>query len=75
MITRIWINGMYRNLTPDATVNTFRAVTSFCVENCLPDRLVKLQGGYYRLNDAGNYEFKFKTLNEITFKELYNILS
>lgn len=66
---------MYRNIDPDSKVKTFKAVTSFCVENCIANRLVKLQGGYYKLNNCGNYEFKFHTLNSINFKELYNILS
>lgn len=73
METKIWVNNTWRNVKPTDSVNTTRAMHSFCTFNNLPDALFKTQGGWYLLKKDKTLEFVTRTLNSITFQQLYNI--
>lgn len=74
MELNIWINKGYKNVKKNDFVKTFRALTSFSVANCLRNCIVKSQGGYYKLELNGVLTFKFASLHNVTFEELFNIL-
>ena len=74
METTIWLNGSYRNVKPTDTVNTSRAVESFCNYNRLRKCLVRQQGGWYKLELNGILTFVTRALYLITFEQLYNTL-
>jgi hypothetical protein len=72
--TKIFLNKGWRNIKPEEPVNTTRAIHSFCSSNSLRDSLFKSQGGYYKLQLDGTLLFVTRTLAEISFSDLFNIL-
>lgn len=72
MVTTIWLNNSWRNIKPYDFINNTRAVQSFCTANCLKNNLFKSQGGWYLINFDGKLEFLTRTLQSLTFEELYN---
>ena len=73
MEAKIWINKSWINILPTDTINTTRRLRSFCVANCLPDNIVKSQGGWYRIEPQGELVFVERCLDEITFEEIYKL--
>ena len=72
----IYANGMFTRVNLKATVNSMKNLHGFCACNSLPSgRIVKLQGGYYILNDDNQWEFIASTLDSLTFEVLFNKLN
>lgn len=74
MQTLIWINGYYQEIKPDSSVNSFKNLRSFCAENLLPHNIVKSQGGYYMITEDFTMKRVFRTLGDITYQDIYDIL-
>ena len=75
VVTRIWVGNGWINIKPEQQVTTTRRLRSFCVANCLPDKIVKSQGGYYNLTKDGTFVPMEKHLYLITFEEVYKLLN
>ena len=72
----IFYNGTNTFVHKDTTIDTTRNLEAFCCYNGLPSgRFAKLQGGYYILTDDNTWEFFDRTLDLITFENLYIALS
>lgn len=74
METKIFLQGVYRNIRPNDPVKTSRAITSFASSNNLRDCMFKAQGGWYKIGLDGILIFATRTLYSITFTDLYQIL-
>ena len=74
METKIYVFNGWVNIKPEQTINTMRRLNSFCVFNSLKNCIVKLQGGYYFINSDKQFEFIDRTLSNITFNQVFNIL-
>jgi hypothetical protein len=71
MITKIYTRGNWKNIKPETPPKDMREVTSFAVTNQLRN-LVKLQGGYYVINNKGQFEFLGRALYLFSFQDYYN---
>ena len=71
METRIWFSGSWRNIKPTDSITTTRGMHCFCIFNNIPDALFKTQGGWYLLQKDNTLKFIGKTLQDITFEQLY----
>jgi len=74
MQTSIWINSGYQKIDPDTPVRSLRNLRSFCAENLLPQSIVKSQGGYYNIKSDGTMFKVFRTLGEVSYSDIYDIL-
>ena len=74
MDSKIWVAGGWRNIKPEQSVKSFRQVTAFAACNCLPNCLVKAQGGLWRINKDGSMSFISSALNNLTFADLYRVM-
>jgi len=74
METKIYILNGWVNIKPEQPVNTMRRLNSFCVFNSLKNCIVKLQGGYYLINRNNQFEFIDRTLSNISFDQVFNLL-
>ncbi len=73
MQTSIWINGYYQTIKPEDKVKSTKNLHSFCVANCLADRIFKSQGGYYLLTNDHLIKV-FRTLQDTSYNDIYEIL-
>ncbi len=74
METRIWLNKGWVNIKPDDLVRTTKAIHSFACFNSLRDSIFRSQGGYYKIEKNGMLTFVCRTLQDITFTQLYELL-
>lgn len=74
MELKLWIGNNWRQFKPEDPVNTSRAITSFATSNKLRDCLVRVQGGWYKIELNGIMTFQTRALYLISFKDLYYIL-
>lgn len=71
----IYTNNSFTMVYLKSSVNSMKALHSFCSCNSLPSgRIAKLEGGYYVLNNSKQWEFIARTLNLLSFETLYNSL-
>lgn len=75
MKLKLWVSGGWINVKETDPIKSTRRLNSFCVENCLPNCVVKAQGGWYWIDQYGFFHFIEKTLSEITFENLFNLLN
>lgn len=75
METKIWEYQRWVNIAPTDAIKSCRRLHSFCVMNCLADRVMKSQGGYYIISSEGTLQFVGRSLNNITFETIYKLLS
>ena len=73
MVTRIYYSNGWHNIKPNDRIHSTRALRSFCLSNCLPDNLIRLQGGWYHLRQDGQLAFITKALSDLTFKQVFHI--
>lgn len=73
METKIYYSGSYRNIKPDSAIPNTKAMTSFCVYNCMRNALTKSQGGWYWIGMDGLYYFVARALYLISYNDLYNL--
>ena len=72
----IYANNMFTMVNLDSGIKSLKELHGFCTCNSLPaGKIVKLQGGYYVLDKDNRWEFVAKTLQDLTFKELFNKLN
>lgn len=74
MNTVLYMSVGIINIKPTQTINTMRRLNSFCVCNCLKNNVCKLQGGYYFINSINQFQFIGRTLSNISFSEVFNLL-
>ena len=74
METKIYVYKNWVNIKPTEAIKTTRRMTSFCFFNSLPDCIIKSQGGWYLLTKDNRLEFVAKTLEEISFKDIYELI-
>ena len=74
MQTSIWINCGYQEIDPNSAVRSLRNLRSFCAENLLTQNIVKSQGGYYCIQPDGTMLKVFRTLGEVSYSDIYELL-
>jgi hypothetical protein len=71
----IWKEGRYTRVHGEAAIHSFKEVEGFCHCNGLNSSLFsRLQAGYYVMME-GKWEFVCRTLTELSFGELFKLLT
>lgn len=76
MKTSIWMGNSYRNIDPQERVQSFKRLKSFCAANLLPHCILKMQGGYYKIEGEGKpMTFIATALYKVSFQDIYDLFN